>query len=101
MLQLGNTGVEDIQEQINKMLESSPIENAEEYAIHDYEGLGSCPISEYEGINPVHEVACFIEQHEEMARELLPIFNGDIEQAGKAIEESYCGCHKNVADYAE
>ena len=85
MLQLGNTGVEDIQEQINKILESSPIENAEEYAINDYEGLGSYPISEYEGINSVHEVACFIEQHEEMARELLPIFNGDIEQAIKAI----------------
>ena len=86
MLQLGNTGVEDIQEQINKILESSPIENAEEYAINDYEGLGSYPISEYEGINSVHEVACSIEQHEEMARELLPIFNGDIEQAIKAIE---------------
>ena len=86
MLQFGNTGVEDIQEQINKILESSPIENAEEYAINDYEGLGSYPISEYEGINSVHEVACSIEQHEEMARELLPIFNGDIEQAIKAIE---------------
>jgi len=68
------------------MLETSPIENAEEYAIHDYEGFGSCPLSEYEGINSVHEVACCIEEHEEMAGELLSIFNGDIEQASKAIE---------------
>ena len=93
--------VDDIQEQINKLLESSPIENAEEYAIHDYEGFGNYPLSEYEGINAAHELACFIEQHEEMAGELLSIFNGDIEQASKAIEENYCGCHKSVADYAE
>ncbi len=93
--------VDDIQEQINKMLESSPIENAEEYAIHDFEGFGSYPLSEYEGINAAHEIACFIEEHEKMAGELLSIFNGDIEQASKAIEENYCGCHKSVADYAE
>ena len=83
------------------MLETSPTENAEEYAIHDYEGFGSYPLSEYEGIDAVHEVACFIEEHEEMAAELLSIFNGDIEQASKAIEENYCGSHKSVADYAE
>ena len=31
--------LDDIQEQVNEMLASSPEEMAEEYAIHDYEGL--------------------------------------------------------------
>jgi len=31
---------EDIQEQVNKMLAESPEPDAEEYAIHDFEGFG-------------------------------------------------------------
>jgi antirestriction protein len=42
------------------MLAASPGGFAEEYAIHDYEGFGSYALSEYAGIETVHEVACFI-----------------------------------------
>ncbi len=52
--------VDDIQDHINKMLESSPVEDPEEYAIHDFEGFGSYRLSEYEGIESAHEGACFI-----------------------------------------
>lgn len=48
------------QEQINDMLASSPVEDAEEYAIHDYEGFTGYSISEYEGIQRAHEVTCFL-----------------------------------------
>ncbi len=30
--------IDDIQEQVSQMLDESPEEDAEEYAIHDYEG---------------------------------------------------------------
>ena len=43
--------LDDIQDQINSMLASSPEEDAEEYAIHDYEGFGSYRLGEYEGID--------------------------------------------------
>ncbi len=46
--------LDDIQEQINKMLSESPEGFAEGYAIHDYKGFGGYSVSEYEGIQPVH-----------------------------------------------
>ena len=41
--------LDDIQDQINSMLVSSPEEDAEEYAIHDYEGFGSYSLGELKG----------------------------------------------------
>src|SRR5688572_9380760 len=41
--------VEDIQAQIDAMLKSSPVADAEEYAIHDYEGFDGYNLGEYEG----------------------------------------------------
>lgn len=93
--------LDDIQEQINKMLAESPEGFAEEYAIHDYEGFGGYSVSEYEGIQSVHEIACFIEEYRELAGELLSQFGGSIEDARKAMEENYSGCYKSLADYAE
>ncbi len=92
--------IDDIQDQINEMLESSPEEDAEEWAIHDYEGYGSYRLSEYEGIQSAHEIACFIEEHGEIAAELLSHFS-TIDEAKKAMEEHYAGCHESVADFAE
>ena len=93
--------LEDIQEQIKQMLAESPEGFAEEYAIHDYEGFCGYSVSEYEGIELVHEIACFIEEHSDVGGELLNYFSGDIDEAKKAMEENYCGCHASLADYAE
>lgn len=93
--------LEDIQKAVAEMLKQSPEGFAEEYAIHDYEGFGSCRISEYEGLERVHELACFIEEHEELGAELLSFFCGDLDQAAEAIEDQHAGCFKSVADFAE
>lgn len=94
--------LDEIREQINIMLKASPIEEeAEEYAIHDYEGFGGYSVSEYLGIEELQEVACFIEEHPEIGSDVLSHFGDDIEDARKALEENYCGCHKSVADYAQ
>jgi antirestriction protein len=93
--------IDDIQEQINELLANSPEDDAEEYAIHDYEGFAGYLVSEYEGIERAHEVACFIEEHGEIAGELLSHFGDSIDDAQKAIEENYCGCYASLADYAE
>ena len=92
---------DDIQEQINKMLANSPEGFAEEYAIHDYEGFDGYGLGEYEGIETVHEIACFIEEYPALAGELLSHFGGDLEDARKAVEDNYSGCYKSLADYAE
>lgn len=93
--------LDDIWKQLNKMLASSPVECAEEYAIHDYEGFQGYSLSEYEGIDTAHEIACYLEEHGEIAGDLLNHFNGNIEEATKAIEECYQGCHSSLADYAQ
>ena len=93
--------MDDIWAQVNQMLKSSPEGFAEEYAIHDYEGFGGYRVSEYEGLESAHNVAVFIEEHGEIAGELLNNFGGDLEDAKKAIEENYSGCYKSLAEYAE
>ena len=92
--------LDEIQEQINLMLGSSPEGFAEEYAIHDYDGFNGYSVSEYEGMESVHDVACFIEEYPEIGGKLLDYFS-DIEEARKAAEENYSGCYKSLADYAE
>ncbi len=58
-------------------------------------------VSEYEGIERAHEVACFIEEHGEIAGDLLSHFGDSIDDAQKAMEDNYCGCYASLADYAE
>ena len=93
--------LDTIQDQINAMLKATPIDEvAEEYAIHDYEGFGGYRVSEYEGIEQIHEIACLIGEYPDVGGELLDYYS-DVDEARKAMEENYCGCHKSVADYAQ
>ncbi|NVN63924.1 antirestriction protein ArdA [Pseudomonas putida] len=92
--------VEAIQEQITAMLAASPVLDAEEYAIHDYEGFDGYALGEYAGIDTAHEVACFIEEFPAFGGALLAQFSS-IEDARKAADEDYCGCYESLADYAQ
>jgi antirestriction protein len=92
--------LEDIQDEINAMLASSPVEGAEEYAIHDHEGFDGYRLGEYEGIEAAHEIALFIEEYPDFGGALLGHL-GNLDDARKAAEENYCGCHKSLADYAQ
>ncbi len=60
-----NQEAEAIHDAIKDMLGSSPIANAEEWAIHDYEGFCGLRLSEYESIEKVAEMAAMIEKHGE------------------------------------
>lgn len=94
--------VDEMQEQVSQMLKATPLdEEAEEYAIHDYEGFGAYKVSEYEGLESVHEVACFLEEHGEVGGDVLAHFGDNLEDARKALEENYNGCYNSLADYAE
>lgn len=93
--------LDDIQEELSEMLKNSLEGFAEEYAIHDYEGFGGYRLGEYDGIESAHEIADFIQEYPEIAGELLSHFGGSLDDARKAAEESYNGCYKSLADYAE
>lgn len=92
--------LDDIQDQVQKMLITSPIENAEEFAVHDYEGFGSYKIGEYDGLADIQQVACFIEEYEELGAELLNYYS-DIDEAEAAIADQYYGCYSSLSDYAQ
>ncbi|ADM09240.1 putative antirestriction protein [Parvularcula bermudensis HTCC2503] len=93
-------GADHIRERIAEMLASSPIPDAEEYAIHDYEGFEGARIEEYSGVDHVAEIAAFIDEHGEIAGKLMEYFC-DLEDAREAIEDRYCGSYISLADYAQ
>jgi antirestriction protein len=91
---------DDIQEQINDMLEQSPIEGAEEWEIHSFEGFGSVSLSKHEHFEKVREVASFLDEYDEFGAALLDHFCNDVSEARKAAEENYQGTYDDLADYA-
>lgn len=93
--------VDDIMAEVQQMLSASPEPNAEEWAIHDYDGFGSYAISEYEGFDTVRAIANFLEEHPNLGCELLNHFNGDIDEARTALDDQYHGCYSSLADYAQ
>src|SRR3546814_13670143 len=55
-----------IYDDVKAMPAASPIAEAEEWSIHDYEGFGNVRISEYAGFAYVSELAAFIAEHGEL-----------------------------------
>jgi len=91
--------VEDIQEQIKQLLAKSPMPDAEEFAVHDFEDFGPLSIDEYESIQEIQEKAAFIVEHGELGTELLA-YSGNPEDAKKVLENCYVGEYESELDYA-
>lgn len=85
---------------ITQMLHASPIPNAEESAIHDYEGFEGVRIAEYAGIDGVAEMAAFIAEHGKLGAELIAHF-GELDEARAAIADRYYGAYSDLADYVQ
>lgn len=92
--------IETIEEKIKEMLSYSLIENAEEYAIHDYENFGEYRVGEYQDLTSIREIACFIEEYPDFGSALINYF-GNIDEAKRVAEENYCGSYSSTADYAQ
>ncbi|WP_368644626.1 antirestriction protein ArdA [Castellaniella ginsengisoli] len=92
---------DEIRGEIAAMLARSPIEDAEEYAIHDYEGFEGVSISEFAGIDSVARMAAFIAEHGALGAGLLEQFSGDMDQAETALQDCYHGEFASLADYME
>ncbi|MED5423018.1 MAG: antirestriction protein ArdA [Pseudomonadota bacterium] len=92
--------VDEIFDIINVLLENSPEEDAEEFAIHDYEGFEGLNISEYEGIQSAHDKAIFIEEHGALGGAVASHFGSNLDDAKRALEEGYIGAYRSIEDYA-
>ena len=94
-------GEDAIWDGIRQVLKTSPIPEAEEWAIHDHEGFEGLDISEYEGIESVCEKAAFIEEHGSLGAELAAHYGGDLEEAITALNDHYAGQYSSLAEFAE
>jgi antirestriction protein len=93
--------VDDLHASIRGVLASSPEPDAEEWAIHDYEGFGEYRVSEYADLDKLVTIAGLIEEHGEIITHLIDHFGGDIDAATQAMEEEYQGCFYDLEHYAE
>ncbi|WP_424988233.1 antirestriction protein ArdA [Microbulbifer sp. S227A] len=89
-----------IYDDVRAMLAASPMEDAEEWAIHDYEGFEGVRLSEYEGFAEVSKLAAFISEYGEIGGQLIGHL-GSLDEAKKAMEDAYAGEYKSLAEFAE
>lgn len=90
---------EAIYNDIQKILATSPIPNAEEWAIHDYEYF-YMPIDEYEDIESVCAKAQFVLEYGEVGGLIAEYYRGNLEEAKEAIENDYHGEWDSELDFA-
>ena len=102
-IELEGLNQDDLQEEINQILESSPYakqygEVAEEWAIHDFE-LGGIRISEYESLDTIVSI---VEQLTEHGEAFGIYYNNvdDLESAKTHFEDAYAGEYDSFLDYA-
>ena len=88
-----------IYDEIHDMLEESPIEGAEEFALHDYEGFGDIKLSEYEDLKTIVKYAEFISEHGELGQALIADYG--VDEANRMMEDGYQGSYDSEVDFAE
>lgn len=88
-----------ISAEISQMLKGSPVADAEEYAIHDFEGFGDLRLSEYAGIEEVAKLAAFIVERGALGAAVLSYYSGDLAEAREACEDRYLGTYESLADF--
>jgi len=91
---------DDIMGEVQALLKKSPQPDAEEWAIHDYEGFCGIQLSEWEGFKQVHDYACFIEKHGELGAALIRHCD-TLEIAQVVVADGYAGCYDSLAKFAE
>jgi antirestriction protein len=90
----------EIWDEVSAMLKVSPIKEAEEWSIHDYEGFEGVSLSEWEGFERVSEIAAFIAKHGELGGKLIEYF-ASLEDAESAISDQYAGEYRSTADFVQ
>lgn len=90
-----------IYDAVRVMLAASPVEGAEEWAIHDYEGFGGVRIEEYAGFERVSEIALFLVEHGEIGAAVLDHYSGDLDVAREALADRHLGEYASLADYVQ
>ena len=88
--------VEDLQQEIDKILYFSPVRNAEEWVIHDYD-LDGIDISEHESLDHIIDICEGLKEHGDAFVAYYELFDStDLVD----FEDRYQGEYDDLKDYA-
>lgn len=93
--------LDTVYDSVNEMLRRSPTDRqAEELAVHDYEGFGALRLGEYDSLEWITTVARGITEHGRAFAAWASTCDGDQERLAR-FDEGYLGEWKSLAAYAE
>lgn len=94
--------VEVIEKEIQKILKDSPVPNAEEWEIFEYDDFGcNFELLDQYGLPKLVEAARFVAELGIVASKLLNYFGGNVKEAKEAYEEEFYGFFPSLVDFAE
>jgi antirestriction protein len=94
------SGEDELQDGIAVMLADSPTPDAEEWAIHDYDGFGSLHLGEYESTATISRLARGIAEHGTAFAALAQWLGADA-ATDEAFTQHYRGSWQSTEAYAE
>jgi antirestriction protein len=92
---------DEIATEVGAMLASSPTPEAEEYAIHDFEGFGPARLEEYETLESVSALARGIAEHGSAFAHYAATMGSRSAEDLANFDEAYLGHFTNIEEYAE
>jgi antirestriction protein len=95
-----NQDADTIHEEIEAMLAESPVPDAEEWAIHDFDEFGGLRLSEFEDIERVAEFGQLVAEHGPAFAAYANHVGHDFAKS-EGFEEAYCGEWETEEAYAE
>lgn len=92
--------VEEIWDEVKEMLAESRLPDAEEYAIHDYDGFHGLQLGEYESLQTVSAIARGIAEHGEAFACWVDCIGTDgPAERPELFDEAYQGHFESLEDY--
>lgn len=93
--------VDELAEGIQTMLAHSPIPDAEEWAIHDYEGFGPVRLGEYEDLTIVSQIGRGIAEHGPAFAHWAALCGTSDPDDLARFDDVYLGHWDSIEDYAD
>lgn len=88
---------EDIEAAIAQIIESSPVPDAEEWAIHDFENWEGIQVGEYESLDRLVELAESLAEHGKAFALYYEYFGNDA--TAEDFKEHYLGIYESEKDF--
>lgn len=100
-----NQDSDDILADIQEMLDDSPIDGAEEWAIHDFDNFGFIRISEHEKLETVAQWGQLIGENPNEEQAICHYIQyakeKDVEPCSEHFQETYYGFFSSMKDFAQ